>query len=269
MDIWRLLALAITFASSEVILARHHFVRPLSRIRNVGITNGHEAAEGQFPYQVGLAFSNSNLGWWCGGSLIGNAWILTAAHCTSGAFSGTAFLGSTKRINPKIVRTFSNSSIYQHPSYDSVYLQNDISLIKIPAVAFNTRIEKIKLPANSYSTYAGQRAFASGWGFTRDSDTFPSSKLLYACLDVIENSKCAKTYDKFNITKKILCTATGNGTSICNRDGGGPLVLVNRKILIGVASFIHTSGCQSGTSAGFMRVTEYLDWIKNISRISY
>lgn len=48
------------------------------------ITNGKNAAENQFPYQVGLSFSSPSGSWWCGGSIISNTYVLTAAHCTSG-----------------------------------------------------------------------------------------------------------------------------------------------------------------------------------------
>jgi secreted trypsin-like serine protease len=42
------------------------------------ICNGNPAARGQFPWQVALIIDNS---WFCGGSLISNRWMLTAAHC--------------------------------------------------------------------------------------------------------------------------------------------------------------------------------------------
>lgn len=42
------------------------------------IVGGSVASRNQFPYQVALIINNSGF---CGGSIISNAWVLTAAHC--------------------------------------------------------------------------------------------------------------------------------------------------------------------------------------------
>jgi len=232
------------------------------------ITNGQNAAPNQFPYQVGLTIQTSMGSSWCGGSLISNEWVLTAAHCTDKASSVSVYLGSNQRTSPAVVRTVSKSAIIIHANWSPTLIRNDISLIKIPAVTFTSAIQKVTLPkmSSSYGTFEGQKVIASGWGKTSDSSSV-ASYLQYAVMTVISNTQCKGTFGSI-IQPGNICVSTPGGTSTCNGDSGGPLVLESNKMLVGITSFGSGQGCTKGYPAAFTRVTSYLDWIKSNSGVS-
>ncbi|XP_020809015.1 serine proteases 1/2-like [Drosophila serrata] len=232
------------------------------------ITNGEKAAENQFPYQVGLSFTSSGGSWWCGGSIIDNSWVLTAAHCTSGASSVTIYYGATVRTSPKFTETVASKDFIQHANYLSLTVRNDISLIKTPKIAFSSAVGKIALPAiaGSYSTYVGDTAVASGWGLTGDKENAVAPDLNFVSLKIIANSVCQQTFGSLIVTNNVLCVETTNAKSTCQGDSGGPLAL--KDVLIGITSFGSAQGCEAGYPAAFTRVTSYLDWIKTNSGVS-
>lgn len=177
----------------------------------------------------------------------------------------TVYLGATVRTSAEVTATVSSSDIIIHSGWNSNNLKNDISLIKIPAVSYSSRIAAVALPAvaSSYSTYAGDTAIASGWGRTSDSSSSVATNLQYVELSVITNSVCANTYGSSIVTSTNICVATTNGKSTCNGDSGGPLVLASSKVQIGLTSFGAAAGCEKGYPAAFTRTTSYLNWIKS------
>ncbi|XP_044249038.1 collagenase-like [Drosophila takahashii] len=228
------------------------------------IINGSDASVGQFPYQVGLLLDFST---WCGGSLISNKWVISAAHCTQGVLFAIVYLGATERTSPEAIRFVTSFSIINHPDYNAGNFGSDISLIKIPAVTYSSRIKAINLPsiAPTYPTYEGDIAIASGWGQKLEADE--AVRLQFMKTVVMSNEQCAAAYGFPVVPPGYFCANTSNGESTCSGDSGGPLALESSNTLIGVTSFVSTNGCKSGYPAGFTRVTSFLKWITETTGI--
>ncbi|XP_067635251.1 collagenase-like [Eurosta solidaginis] len=225
------------------------------------ISNGQTAGANDFPYQAGLSLYNGQISLFCGGSLINDEWVLTAAHCTFKVVSGTVYLGSITRLDPIVSREVDKCNIKMHEEFDDHTLINDIALVKIATVTFTDAIQQVSLPkcASSYDTYIGEPVLASGWGRTSESAPY-SPVLKVGNMKVIPNNVC--DYEYPDIEPETLCTSTVNHIGNCDGDSGGPLVLASSKLQIGIISFHSPDGCDAGKPAGHTRVTSYLDWIQ-------
>ncbi|XP_022212740.1 serine protease 1-like [Drosophila obscura] len=265
MKLFVFLALAVAAASAATTPLEKQTPVPVKDIQG-RITNGYNAYEGKVPYIVGLLFAG-NGNWWCGGSIIGNTWVLTAAHCTNGAESVTINYGASFRTQPQYTHWVHRNDIVQHHHYNSGNLHNDISLIRTPHVDFWHLVNKVELPSfnDRYNSYAGAWAVASGWGGTYDGSPLPD---WLQCVDVqiMDQGECSRTW---SLHDNMICINTNGGKSTCGGDSGGPLVTHDGNRLVGVTSFGSAAGCQSGHPAVFSRVTGYLEWIRDNTGISY
>ncbi|XP_037958545.1 brachyurin-like [Teleopsis dalmanni] len=235
------------------------------------ITNGNLAVPKQFPYQAGLLLYVEGGAAWCGGTLISDRYIVTAAHCTDSLTTGVdVYLGAYNRLDrsepgQQIIFT-PKKYVTVHEEWDPEAIRNDISLIKLPeAITFNDYIQPASLPKYSpdddYSTYEDQLAIASGWGRTSDQATGVTDVLEWIESPIMKNNICSRWY-LGSIKSSQICIKTTGGVSTCNGDSGGPLVLDDgSNTLIGATSFGIALGCETGWPGVFTRITYFLKWI--------
>ncbi|XP_065081125.1 collagenase-like [Ochlerotatus camptorhynchus] len=232
------------------------------------IVNGFPAAPGQFPYQTFLRGFNAGGGALaCGGSLISNEWVLTAAHCITGVVRFEIPMGTINFNSPEVMGTSTQFII--HPQYNPNNLNNDIGLIRLAQpVTFSQNIQPIALPSadRTGETFLDAQATVSGFGRINDiPGSGVSPTLNYVGIRVISNAQCMLVYGSAVIVPSTICGlgADANNQSTCNGDSGGPLAIQENgaSLQIGVVSFVSSAGCASGNPSGYVRTTHFRTWI--------
>ncbi|XP_046447987.1 brachyurin-like isoform X1 [Daphnia pulex] len=233
------------------------------------IVGGTESVPGEFPWMAHLTIARMGMQRECGGSLISQNWIMTAAHCMDGAESVTVVLGGHNlNINNADTVTLQSKEFYIHPKYSSQTFPDDIALIKLPVnVVFTARIRSVVLADLGNRDHVNDTVIVSGWGYYSDAVESTSDVLLKASTTVISNEKCSETWGSI-IASTMICT---NGTrgGICKGDSGGPMVysVDGTWVQIGIASF-GDNLCELMKPKGFTRVQSYLNWIASITGVS-
>lgn len=234
------------------------------------IVNGFAAKRSEYPFYVFLVTKNAQrkVGW-CGGSLISDRFIVTAAHCTENAEKIAVCLGSWKaRNHTEIGReriVIMKRNIFIHPKYSKKWLMNDISLIRLDeAVQFSQNILPIRLQEACESN-EDTRVVAVGNGFFSEKHRV-APILQWAPMITVSFIECAKynPFVVFHRNQNTICAVNIEGRTIRKGDSGGPLIRNGR--LIGITSFVPANN-ELTSPHGFVNVIDYHGWISNITNL--
>ncbi|XP_076376429.1 chymotrypsin-2 [Megalopta genalis] len=216
------------------------------------IVGGRDAPAGKYPYQVSLKNNGRHF---CGGSIINERYILTAAHCIVGIrdVRPITVQAGTNQLNASGV-VYGVENVTYHPGYDSNKIINDVGVVRVSRrIANSSLVQSIRL---SFSNVAeGSAVVLSGWGTTRLGGPTPN-QLQEIDLKVYSQAQCQRVHA--NLKESHICTFTKYGQGACHGDSGGPLV--QNGVQVGIVSYGRP--CGVGYPDVFTRVSSFLPWIQ-------
>jgi trypsin len=224
------------------------------------IVGGVDTTVAEHPWQVALSVPlPDGTSVFCGGSLIQDHWVLTAAHCFASKQPLTARVkaGVTDRANGLWIET---SHVVVHERYDDQTHENDIALVKLKG---DVAGEIIPLAQGGEDLQPCQMLEVTGWGTTSEKGA-AATTLQKAEVPLVDNSTC-NAEDAYNglIKPGMMCAGyREGGIDSCQGDSGGPLVWRGKDgpVLVGVVSW--GEGCARKLRYGvYTRVDAYSDWI--------
>ncbi|XP_042324446.1 plasma kallikrein isoform X3 [Sceloporus undulatus] len=230
------------------------------------VVGGVNASLAEWPWQVSLHVKLSKQSHLCGGSIISDQWILTAAHCTEDllltevwrVYSGILKQSEINKHTP----VFKVQEIVVHPKYKVSEAGYDIALLKLDQpMNFSVLQQPLCLPTEEMNTKYTE-CWVTGWGFTKERGQIHDT-LQKARIPLISNQECQVLYKGHRISDKMLCAGyTEGGTDACKGDSGGPLSCKyqNKWYLAGITSW--GEGCaRPGQPGVYTNVAEFVDWI--------
>jgi secreted trypsin-like serine protease len=204
------------------------------------IVGGTVAPPQLHPFQIALLQKNVASDYqaaFCGGTLVADQYIITAAHCSEFLTKDVAVLVGKRNLTGKGNANRVNvSEIYIHPKYQSTSKDYDVAVWKLAKPV--SGIPFAQLPARGTDPLPSTSTTVSGWGTTKYKQNSYPRELRAVSIPVVDRETCnsPNSYSG-SITSRMFC-AGEQGKDSCQGDSGGPITRSpSNKILIGVVSF--------------------------------
>ncbi|XP_058178166.1 polyserase-2-like [Anopheles ziemanni] len=224
------------------------------------VIGGTDAVEGTAPYQVSLQHNGKHF---CGGSIVGDRWVLTAAHCTRDLqVENTTILAGTNNLG-KGGKNYTIDRVIPHSRFGYPLYANDIALIRLSTrVTYDEHVKRIDyseqhVPENATVTLVG-------WGYHMYKENRRGLSPILQTIDLrtLTLDACRQQYRDTPLGNYIdvghLCTFTMKGEGACKGDSGGALIWEGKQVALvnlGIP-------CARGYPDVHARISYYHDWIR-------
>ncbi|CAG9822921.1 unnamed protein product [Phaedon cochleariae] len=230
---------------------------------NLGIVGGHNADIINYPWQISLQHRGSHF---CGGFLISNKWVVTAAHCLLSGYRTNLNIraGSSNRNSGG--QTANVKRYITHPQYSTTTLTNDIALLELSTpITLNQSAKAAKLPVAGQVVPDNAQLTITGWGATRAGDNAGVNFLQEVTIPTVNRNVCRNALGS-TITNTMFCAGLigVGGKDSCQGDSGGPAVIKGE--VVGIVSW--GISCAEPSYPGvYAKVSALRNWIYQNSGI--